>query len=107
MNPQQGVISLVDIFKSFSRTGTGTAYTVPTADSGATPPTSPTTALVRSIRLSNQTGSGVATTVTVMDYSNSSLEIEFYKIRLLSKLKYRDNFMVKTKDSKFSLFNLI
>ena len=79
MNPQQGVISLVDIFKSFSRTGTGTAYTVPTADSGATPPTSPTTALVRSIRLSNQTGSGVATTVTVMDYSNSSLEIEIYK----------------------------
>ena len=82
MNQQQGVISLADIFKSFSRTGTGTAYTVPTADSGDSPPIPPTTALVKSIRLSNQSGGTVATTVTAMDYSNSSLEVEFYKDNL-------------------------
>ena len=79
MNLQQGVGSLADTFLSFSTTGTGTVYTVPTADAGATPPTPPTTALVRSIRLSNQSGGAVATTVTAMDYSNSSLEIELYK----------------------------
>ena len=70
---------MADKFLSFSRTGTGTVYTVPTANEGATPPVPPTTALVKSIRVSNQSGGTVATTVTAMDYSNSSLEIEFYK----------------------------
>jgi len=50
-------------------------YTVPTANEGATPPIPPTTALVKSIRISNQTGGAVTTTVSMMDYSNSSLEI--------------------------------
>ena len=78
MNPQQGVGSLADLFKSYSGTGTGSpvaTYTVPTADSGAAPPIPPTTALVKSIRISNQTGGAVTTTITAMDYSNSSLEI--------------------------------
>jgi len=66
---------LADRFLSFSATGTGTVYTVPTAASGATPPVPPTTALVKSIRISNQTGGAVTTIVSVMDYSNSSLEI--------------------------------
>tara|TARA_Y100001951_G_scaffold93686_1_gene89527 strand:- start:149 stop:484 length:336 start_codon:yes stop_codon:yes gene_type:complete len=66
---------LADKFLSFSRTGTGTVYTVPTANEGATPPIPPTTALVKSIRISNQTGGAVTTTVSMMDYSNSSLEI--------------------------------
>ncbi len=70
---------MADIFKSFSKTGTGTVYTVPTADAGAVPPVSPTIALVKSIRISNQSGGAVTTTVNVMDYSNSSLEIELYK----------------------------
>jgi hypothetical protein len=70
---------LADKYLSFSTTGTGTVYTVPTANEGAAPPVPPTTALVRSIRLSNQSGGDVATTVTAMDYSNSSLEIELYK----------------------------
>ena len=70
---------MADAFLSFSRTGTGTAYTVPTANEGATPPILPTTALVKSIRLSNQTGGAVATTVSVTDNSNSDLEIELYK----------------------------
>mgnify|MGYP003150093747 CR=1 FL=1 len=70
---------MADKFLSFSRTGTGTVYTVATADAGAAPPTPPTTALVKSIRLSNQSGGAVTTTVTAMDYSNSSLEIELYK----------------------------
>jgi len=83
MNPQQGVFSLADSFKSFSKTATGSntaVYTVPTADSGAVPPVLPTTAIVKSIRLSNQTGGAVTTTVAVLDYDASSpLEIELYK----------------------------
>ena len=75
MNLQQGVGSLADRYLSFSATGTGTVYTVPTASAGATPPVPPTTALVKSIRISNQTGGAVTTTVSMMDYSNSSLEI--------------------------------
>ena len=43
------------------------------------PPVPPTTALVKSIRLSNQTGGAITTTVTMMDSSNSNLEIELYK----------------------------
>ena len=66
---------MADKFLSFSRTGTGTVYTVPTANEGATPPVPPTTALVKSIRISNQTGGAVTTIVSMMDYSNSSLEI--------------------------------
>ena len=73
---------MADKYLSFSTTGTGTVYTVPTANEGAAPPVPPTTALVRSIRLSNQSGGDVATTVTAMDYSNSSLEIELYKDNL-------------------------
>ena len=70
---------MADKYLSFSKTGTGTVYTVPTANEGAAPPVPPTTALVKSIRVSNQSGGDVATTVTAMDYSNSSLEIELYK----------------------------
>ena len=66
---------MADKFLSFSRTGTGTVYTVPTANEGAAPPIPPTTALVKSIRISNQTGGAVTTIVSMMDYSNSSLEI--------------------------------
>jgi hypothetical protein len=83
MNPQQGVFSLADSFKSFSKTATGSntaVYTVPTANEGAVPPILPTTAIVKSIRLSNQTGGAVTTTVAVLDYDASSpLEIELYK----------------------------
>ena len=70
---------MADAFLSFSRTGTGTVYTVPTANEGAVPPVLPTTALVKSIKLSNQSGGAITTTVTMMDSSNSSLEIELYK----------------------------
>jgi hypothetical protein len=73
---------LADLFKSFSKTGTGSAvavYTVPTADQNSQPPVAPTTALVKSIRLSNQTGGAVATTVSMIDASNSNLEIPITK----------------------------
>ena len=79
MNLQQGRGFLVDLFISRSGSATGTIYTVPTADQNSQPPIAPTTALVKSIRLSNQSGGAVATTVTMMDSSNSSLEIELYK----------------------------
>ena len=83
MSLQQGVFSLADSFKSFSKTATGSntaVYTVPTANEGAVPPVLPTTAIVKSIRLSNQTGGAVTTTVAVLDYDASSpLEIELYK----------------------------
>ena len=83
MNLQQGVSSLADQFKSFSKTATGSltaVYTVPTANEGAVPPVLPTTAIVKSIRLSNQSGGAVTTTVSVHDYDASSpLDIEIFK----------------------------
>ena len=83
MNLQQGVFSLADAFKSFSKTATGSltaVYTVPTADEGAVPPILPTTAIIKSIRLSNQSGGAVATTVSILDYDASSpLDIEVFK----------------------------
>tara|TARA_B100000900_G_scaffold395428_1_gene393811 strand:- start:8010 stop:8384 length:375 start_codon:yes stop_codon:yes gene_type:complete len=83
MNLQQGVSSLADQFKSFSKTATGSltaVYTVPTANEGAVPPVLPTTAIVKSIRLSNQSGGAVTTTVSVLDYDASSpLDIEVFK----------------------------
>ncbi len=83
MNLQQGVFSLADAFKSFSKTATGSlsaVYTVPTANEGAVPPILPTTAIIKSIRLSNQSGGAVVTTVSILDYDASSpLDIEVFK----------------------------
>jgi len=79
MNRQQGRGSLADLFKSATLQGTGTVYTVPTADQNSQPPVLPTTTLVKSIYLSNQSGGAVATTVTMLDSSNSNLEVELYK----------------------------
>ena len=83
MNQQQGVFSLADAFKSFSKTATGSlsaVYTVPTANEGAVPPILPTTSIIKSIRLSNQSGGAVVTTVSILDYDASSpLDIEVFK----------------------------
>jgi hypothetical protein len=78
MSQQQGVGSLADAFLSFSRTGTGTVYTVPTGNEGAIPPILPTTTLVKSIYLSNETGGAVTTTVAAVD-SSASVTTELYK----------------------------
>ena len=82
MSQQQGLSSLADFFKLFSKTATGSntaVYTVPTANLASTPPVQPTTAIIRGIRLSNQTGGAVTTTVSVFDNSNSDLEIPLFK----------------------------
>lgn len=82
MTQQQGRGSLVDIFKSVSlqppTKANTTVYTVPTGDSGAVPPVPPTTAIIKSIRLSNQTGGAVTTTVSAFDNSESDREIPLY-----------------------------
>jgi len=78
MSLQQGVGSLADAFLSFSKTGTGTVYTVPTANEGAAPPVLPTTTLVKSIYISNESGGAVATTVSAVD-SSASVTTELYK----------------------------
>ena len=70
---------MADSFISRSGNSTGTIYTVPTADQNSQPPVLHTTALVKSIKLSNQSGGAITTTVTMMDSSNSNLEIELYK----------------------------
>jgi len=70
---------LADLFISRSGSATGTIYTVPTANQNSQPPVPPTTALVKSIRLSNKLGGAVVTTVAVLDSSNSNLEIELFK----------------------------
>ena len=78
MNLQQGVGSLADSFISRTATGTGSAvalYTVPAADQNSQPPILPTTTLVKSIRLSNQTGGAVTTTVSFFDNRESDREV--------------------------------
>tara|TARA_A100000172_G_scaffold80826_1_gene71546 strand:- start:1427 stop:1765 length:339 start_codon:yes stop_codon:yes gene_type:complete len=70
---------LADSFISKSRTGTGVVYTVPTADQNSQPPILPTTAIVKSIFISNETGGAVTTTVAKVDSSNGNLEIPLYK----------------------------
>ena len=73
---------MADNFISRSATGTGSAaavYTVPTANLASTPPVQPTTAIIWGIRLSNQTGGAVTTTVSAFDNSNSDLEIPLFK----------------------------
>lgn len=70
---------MADSFLSFSASATGTVYTVPTASQNSQPPIPPTTALVKSIRISNQSGGAVATTVTMLDSSNGNLEIDLFK----------------------------
>ena len=70
---------MADLFISRSKNGTGIVYTVPTPDQNSQPPVPPTTALVKSIRLSNQSGGAIVTTVTMLDSSNSNLEIELFK----------------------------
>ena len=62
MNLQQGRGFLADSFKSSTLTGTGSVYTVPTADQNSQPPVLPTTTIVKSFYLSNQSGGAVATT---------------------------------------------
>ncbi len=70
---------MADSFKSFTLQGTGTAYTVPTADQNSQPPILPTTTIIKNIIMSNQSGGAVNTTVTMLDSSNSNLEVELYK----------------------------
>tara|TARA_R100000900_G_scaffold8262_1_gene8096 strand:- start:110 stop:466 length:357 start_codon:yes stop_codon:yes gene_type:complete len=77
---------LVDIFKSVSlkpsSTSNTTVYTVPLADSGAVPPVPPTTTIIKSIIISNISGSTVNTKVRMLDSSNSNLEILLHDANL-------------------------
>ena len=86
MTQQQGRGSLVDIFKSVSlkpsSTSNTTVYTVPLADSGAVPPVPPTTTIIKSIIISNISGSTVNTKVRMLDSSNSNLEILLHDANL-------------------------
>jgi len=86
MSQQQGRGSLVDTFKSVSLQPTTTAnttvYTVPTGDSGAVPPVPPTTTIIKSIIISNISGSTVNTKVRMLDSSNSNLEVLLHDANL-------------------------
>src|SRR5210317_2568440 len=70
---------MADSFKSFSlqpdSTSNVAAYTVPTANVGASPPILPTTTIVKSIVISNISGGTVNVKVRMLDSSNSNLEI--------------------------------
>ena len=70
---------MVDTFKSVSLQPTTTAnttvYTVPTADQNSQPPILPTTTIIKSIIISNISGSTVNTKVRMLDSSNSDLEV--------------------------------
>ena len=77
---------MADKFLSFSKTGSGSlqsVYTVPEGNEGAVPPVFPTTALVKSIRISNPTGGAVTTTVLMVD--NTNLSINLYKDSLAAE----------------------
>ncbi len=69
---------MADKFLSFSKSGSGTVYTVPTANEGAIPPILPTTTLVKSIYISNESGGAVTTTVAAVD-SSATVTTELYK----------------------------
>ena len=79
---------MADKFLSFSKTGSGSlqnVYTVPEGDEGAVPPIFPTTALVKSIRISNPTGGAVTTKVLMVDSSNTNLSINLYQDSLAAE----------------------
>ena len=86
MNQQQGRGFLADSFKSFSlspsTTASTTVYTVPTADQNSQPPILPTTTIIKSIIISNISGSTVNTKVRMLDSSNSNLEILLHDANL-------------------------
>lgn len=69
---------MADKFLSFSKSGSGTVYTVPTADQNSQPPILPTTTLVKSIYISNESGGAVTTTVAAVD-SSATVTTELYK----------------------------
>ena len=69
---------MADKFLSFSKSGSGTVYTVPTADQNSHPPILPTTTLVKSIYISNESGGAVTTTVAAVD-SSATVTTELYK----------------------------
>jgi len=69
---------LTDKFLSFSKSGSGTVYTVPTADQNSQPPILPTTTLVKSIYISNESGGAVTTTIAAVD-SSATVTTELYK----------------------------
>ena len=104
MNLQQGVGSLADSFISRSGNATGTIYTVPTADQNSQPPILPTTALVKSIKLSNQSGGAITTTVTMMDSSNSRI-LQKTLIYELEKIFEKDSVSFQAKSIIDSLIH--
>lgn len=77
---------MADSFKSFSlqpdSTSNVAAYTVPTANVGASPPILPTVGIVKSIVISNISGGTVNVKVRMLDSSNSNLEILLHDANL-------------------------
>ena len=69
---------MADRYKSYTKdlttTGEVSIYTVPTTDAGAVPPVHPTTAIIKSIRVCDDSGSGDTITLQLLDASNSNFE---------------------------------
>ena len=69
MRTQQGVGILADLFLSkavdLTTTNATTVYTVPTSNDSAIPKVSPTTAILKSIRVANDSGSADTITLTI------------------------------------------
>ena len=75
---------MADTFKSFTvdltSTDETTLYTCPTGDDTATPKTLPTTAIVKSLIVANDTASTTSTiTVNYQDSSNSNFKARIFK----------------------------
>ena len=78
---------MADTFKSFTvdltTTDETTLYTCPTGDDTATPKTLPTTAIVKSLIIANDTASTTSTiTVNYQDSSNSNFKARIIKASL-------------------------
>ncbi len=95
---------MADAFLSFSKSGSGTVYTVPTANEGAIPPILPTTTLVKSIYISNESGGAVTTTVAAVD-SSATVTTELYKDSMAdgAQLQILDQPIVLEKEDTLTL----
>ena len=79
---------MADTFKSYTKdlttTGEVNIYSVPTTDDASVPPTESTTAIIKSIRISNDSGSSSTITLQMLDASNSDFEASICNVQAVA-----------------------
>ena len=79
---------MADRYKSYTKdlttNGEVNVYSVPTTDAGAVPPVHPTTAIIKSIRICNDSGSSSTITLQMLDASNSNFEASICNVQAVA-----------------------